>query len=58
MQIDSYQSAMAVAAIGVQQAQTMMNVQMELVKSMAEMQQAMVEMLRAQGIGNNVDTMA
>ena len=58
MQIDNYQSAMAVAAIGVQQAQTMMNVQMELVKSMAEMQQAMVEMLRAQGIGNNVDTMA
>jgi hypothetical protein len=58
MQIDDATTAVAAAAVGARQAQTLMAVQMAAVKQMAEMQQAMVELLRSQGIGNAVDVRA
>jgi hypothetical protein len=48
-------SAIAVAA---QQIQAVTEMQMELIKSMAESQAQLVAMLNASGVGLNVDTQA
>lgn len=55
MRIDSAQTAMMAAAVASQQAQTHTAIQMEIVRNVAETQQAFVEMLREQGIGLQVD---
>jgi hypothetical protein len=48
-------SAIAVAA---QQMQAVTEMQMELIKSMAESQAQLIAMLNASGVGRNVDTEA
>jgi hypothetical protein len=48
-------SAMAVAA---QQMQAVTEMQMELIKTMAESQEQLIAMLNAAGVGANVDTQA
>lgn len=48
-------SAMAVAA---QQMQAVTEMQMDLIKTMAESQQQLIAMLNASGLGLNIDTQA
>lgn len=45
-------------AVAAQQIQAVTEMQMELIKSMAESQEQLVAMLNASGLGLNVDTQA
>jgi hypothetical protein len=48
----------SVLAVAAQQMQAVTEMQMELIKSMAESQEQLVAMLNASGLGLNVDTQA
>ena len=48
----------SVLAVATQQMQAVTEMQMELIKSMAESQEQLVAMLNASGLGLNVDTQA
>jgi hypothetical protein len=48
----------SVIAVAAQQMQAVTEMQMELIKSMAESQEQLVAMLNASGLGLNVDTQA
>ncbi|MEJ2638331.1 MAG: hypothetical protein P8010_02030 [Desulfosarcinaceae bacterium] len=48
----------SVIAVAAQQMQAVTEMQMELIKSMAESQEQLVAMLNASGVGLNVDTQA
>lgn len=58
MHIDGMQTTMAASLVSARQAQTMTAVQMEIVKQVAEAQQAIADLLVRQGVGTQVDTHA
>lgn len=58
MQIDNAQTALMAAAVASQQALLQTAMQMALLRNAAESEQAVVEMIRAEGLGENVDVMA
>ena len=57
MNIDSVSSSVASAsmAVAVKQLQAISEVQMEVMKNLAESQAQMAQMLQAEGIGQNID---
>ena len=58
MHVEGMQATMAAFLVSSRQAQTMTAVQMEIVKQVAEAQQAIADLLVRQGIGTQVDTQA
>jgi len=58
MQISDVNVGNSVMAVAAQQMQAVTEMQMELIKSMAESQEQLVAMLNASGLGLNVDTQA
>jgi hypothetical protein len=58
MHINTGSTALMAAAVASQQARMQTAIQLEIVKSAAENQQTMVEMLADQGLGFQVDVMA
>jgi hypothetical protein len=58
MHIDTGSTALMAAAVASQQAQMQTAIQLEIVKTVAENQQAMVEMLTDQSLGLQVDVKA
>jgi hypothetical protein len=58
MHISDVNVGNSVLAVAAQQMQAVTEMQMELIKSMAESQEQLVAMLNASGLGLNVDTQA
>jgi hypothetical protein len=58
MHISDVNVGNSVIAVAAQQMQAVTEMQMELIKSMAESQEQLVAMLNASGLGLNVDTQA
>ena len=58
MQISDVNVANSAISVAAQQMQAVTEMQMELIKSMAESQEQLIAMLNAAGVGQNVDTQA
>jgi hypothetical protein len=58
MQISDVNVGNSVMAVAAQQMQAVTEMQMKLIKSMAENQEQLIAMLNASGVGLNVDTQA
>ena len=58
MQIADVNVANSAISVAAQQMQAVTEMQMELMKSMAESQAQLIAMLNAAGVGGNVDTQA
>lgn len=58
MQISDVNVGTSAIAVAAQQMQAVTEMQMDLIKTMAESQQQLIAMLNASGLGLNVDTQA
>ena len=58
MQISDINVGTSAIAVAAQQMQAVTEMQMDLIKTMAESQQQLIAMLTAAGVGANVDTQA
>jgi len=58
MQISDINVGNSAIAVAAQQMQAVTEMQMELIKTMAESQEQLIAMLNASGLGLNIDTQA
>ena len=58
MQVADVNVGNSILAVAAQQMQAVTEMQMELIKTMAESQEQLITMLNATGVGLNVDTQA
>lgn len=58
MQISDVNVGTSAIAVAAQQMQAVTEMQMELIKTMAESQEQLIAMLNAAGVGANIDTQA